>query len=203
MRTCFVRDMPLLSDGRVLIVGGYGGSGSSIGIANAEIFDPSTNSWTKASQHVLQAMVSDCNYIVRWSGSRNRRMADHRTHECRNTGNLRSDDEHLDKTYNANNPFETYPFIYLLPNGTLVHVGGSEYATVTETLNLSTQTWTTVDGHIIDGGSSAMYLPGKIVKAGSATDSQNSGPSSSTTLCHRYDTEFAHVAADPINGLRA
>ena len=85
------------------------------------------------------------------------------------------------KLVNANNPFETYPFIYLLPNGTLVHVGGSEYATVTETLNLSTQSWTTVDGRIIDGGSSAMYLPGKIVKAGSATDSQNSGPSSSTT----------------------
>ena len=37
----------VLSDGRVLIVGGYGGSSNSIGIANAEMFDPSANSWTK------------------------------------------------------------------------------------------------------------------------------------------------------------
>ena len=171
----------LLSDGRVLIVGGYGGSGNSIGIANAEIFDPTANSWTKVPNmsykrwYPTATTLSDGRVLV---------TAGWQTTDHTNAGIPEIYDPTTNtwtKLVNANNPFETYPFIYLLPNGTLVHVGGSEYATVTETLNLSTQSWTTVDGRIIDGGSSAMYLPGKIVKAGSATDSQGSGPSSSTT----------------------
>ena len=82
----------------------------------------------------------------------------------------------------ANNPFETYPFIYMLPDGRLIHVGGSEYATDTEILDLNTQTWSVLDARIIDGGSASMYFPGKIMKAGSATDSQEAGPSSNTTF---------------------
>lgn len=35
-----------LADGRILVVGGYGGSGDDIGIATAEIFDPADNTWT-------------------------------------------------------------------------------------------------------------------------------------------------------------
>src|SRR4029077_17962661 len=36
----------LLSDGRILAVGGFGGSGGAIGVANAEIFDPTSLTWT-------------------------------------------------------------------------------------------------------------------------------------------------------------
>ena len=36
----------LLADGRVLVVGRLWGRRAPIGIANAEIFDPSNNSWT-------------------------------------------------------------------------------------------------------------------------------------------------------------
>ena len=45
---------------------------------------------------------------------------------------------------NANNPFETYPFIYMLSDGRLVHVNGSEYATVTDILDPATQSWSVV-----------------------------------------------------------
>jgi hypothetical protein len=86
------------------------------------------------------------------------------------------------KLTNANNPFETYPFIFQLSDGRLIHVNGSEYATVTDILNLNTLSWSTVDSNIKDGGSAVMYMPDKIMKAGSATDSQNSGPSSNTTF---------------------
>ena len=86
------------------------------------------------------------------------------------------------KLTNANNPFETYPFIHMLSDGRLIHVNGSEYATVTDILDLNTQSWSVVDSNIADGGSSAMYLPDKIMKAGSAADSQNTGPSSNTTF---------------------
>jgi len=83
---------------------------------------------------------------------------------------------------NANNPFETYPFIFLLPNGRFIHVGGSEYATDTDVLDLNTQSWSVLDSRILDGGSAVMYLPNKIMKAGSAADSQMTGPSSNTTF---------------------
>jgi hypothetical protein len=86
------------------------------------------------------------------------------------------------KLTNANNPFETYPFIYMLPDGRLVHVNVSESATVTDILNLTAQSWSVVDPNVVDGGSASMYLPNKIMKAGSATDSQITGPSANTTF---------------------
>ncbi len=72
----------------------------------------------------------------------------------------------------------------------MIHVGNSEYATVTDILDLTTQTWSVVDPNIVDGGSAAMYLPGKIMKAGSAADSQNAGSSANTTYV--LDTTQAH-----------
>src|SRR6185437_3889310 len=64
----------------------------------------------------------------------------------------------------------------------IIHVGGSEYATNTDVLDLGTQSWSVIDSRIIDGGSAVMYLPNKIIKAGSASDSQNTGPSSNKTF---------------------
>src|SRR6185369_3207124 len=74
-----------------------------------------------------------------------------------------------------------YPFMYVLPNGKVAHVGGSEIATPTEVLDTTAQTWSTVDSRLIDGGSSVSYSPGKIMKSGSAADSGNTGPSAKTT----------------------
>ena len=161
-----------LADGRVLVVGGYNAAGNTIGIANAEIFDPATNTWTSvpnmsyARWYPTATTLSDGRIIVNagWD-----------------TGN--HDNVGIPEIYNpstnawtqltaANNPFETYPFMYLLPDGRLLHLGGSEYATITEALNLTTNAWTTIDSRIIDGASPAMYLPSKFVKAGSASDSQ-------------------------------
>src|SRR5690242_15441279 len=64
---------------------------------------------------------------------------------------------------NANNPCET-SIHFLLPDGRLIHVGSSEYATVTDIRDLGTQTWSVVDSDIVDGGSATMYTPGKIMK---------------------------------------
>ena len=64
----------------------------------------------------------------------------------------------------------------------MIHIGGTEYATDTDILDINAQTWTVVDPRIIDGGSATMYLPGKFMKAGSAADSQFVGPSSNTTF---------------------
>lgn len=172
----------LLADGRVLVIGGYGGSSTTIGIANAEIFDPSNNTWTAVPNmgfrrwYPTATTLSDGRILV---------TAGWQTTNHTNAG--------IPEIYNvstnswtqltaANNPFETYPFIYQLTDGRVIHVGGTEFATNTDILNLSTNTWATVDSRIIDGASSKMYLPGKIIKAGSASDSQNVGPSSNTAF---------------------
>ena len=83
---------------------------------------------------------------------------------------------------NANNPFETYPFMYQLPDGRVIHIGGSEYPTDTDVLDLTTNTWSVIDPNIVDGSSATMYAPSQFMKAGSAADSQNVGPSSNTTF---------------------
>ena len=71
-------------------------------------------------------------------------------------------------TANANIPY--YPFVYVLPDGRLVQVGATEDATTTQVLDFTSQTWSTVDSRTIDAGSSTMYAPGKILKAGTASD---------------------------------
>ncbi len=171
----------LFADGRVLVVGGYGGSGNAIGIANAAIFDPANSSWTAVPNmsykrwYPTATTLSDGRILV---------TAGWQTTNHTNAGIPEIYDPSTNlwtKLISANNPFETYPFIYQLADGRLIHVGNSEYATVTDILDLSTQSWSVLDPKIVDGGSSAMYLPGKIVKAGSAADSQDVGPSANTT----------------------
>jgi hypothetical protein len=172
----------VFADGRVLVVGGYGESGSMLGIPNAEIFDPINKSWT-----VVPKMSYSRWYPTATTLSDGRVMvtAGWQTTNHTNAGIPEIYDPSTNawtKLTNANNPFETYPFVYQLSDGRVVHVGGSEYAVVTDILNINTQTWSIVDPNIVDGGSSSMYLPGKIMKAGSATDSQGSGPSANTTF---------------------
>jgi len=81
---------------------------------------------------------------------------------------------------NANIPM--YPFMYVLPDGRVLQAGASEFATDTRVLNIGTQTWTTIDPTVRDGGSAVMYAPGKVMKSGSASDSGFTGSSSKTTF---------------------
>ncbi len=181
----------LLADGRVLVVGGFGG-GDSDGITNAEIFDPSNNSWTAVPNmsyrrwYPTATTLSDGTIMV---------TAGWQTGPHANAGIpeiYNSSTNTWTKLTSANNPFETYPFLYQLSDGRVIHVGNSEYATVTDILDLTTQTWSVVDPNIVDGASCAIYLPGKIMKAGTATDSQGSGPSANTTYV--LDTTVATPA---------
>lgn len=172
----------LLADGRVMVVGGYGQSGTTLGIANAEILDPVANTWTSVPNmqyrrwYPAATTLSDGRILV---------TAGWQTSAHTNAGISEIYDPSTNSwtsLTNANNPFETYPFLYLLPDGRIIHIGGSEYATDTDVLDLNSVSWSVVDPNIVDGGSATMYLPGKFMKAGSATDSQNTGPSSNTTF---------------------
>jgi N-acetylneuraminic acid mutarotase len=172
----------LLADGRVLVVGGYGESDSTIGIANAEVFDPSSNTWTPVPNMAYRrwypaaTTLPDGRILV---------TAGWQTTSHTNAGISEIYDpagNSWTQLTNANNPFETYPFMDVLPDGRVIHVGGSEYPTDTDVLDLTTTSWSVVDPNIVDGGSAIMYTPWKFMKAGSATDSQGVGPSSNTTF---------------------
>ena len=47
----------------------------------------------------------------------------------------------------------------------------SETTAATIQLDINTQTWTTVDSRVFESGSAAMYAPGKVLVAGTSTDS--------------------------------
>jgi hypothetical protein len=172
----------LLSDGRVLVVGGYGDSANTIGIANAEIFDPTKQTWTSVPKMQYRRWYPTATTL---SDGRIMVTAGWQTTSHTNAGISEIYDPVANSwtsLTNANNPFETYPFLYLLPDGRVIHLGGSEYATDTDVLDLNTVNWSVIDPNIVDGGSATMYTPDKFVKAGSASDSQEVGPSSNTTF---------------------
>lgn len=172
----------VLSDGRILAAGGFGGDSTHMGIPDAEIFNPANNTWTSVPSmsfrrwYPTATTLSDGRVLV---------TAGWQTTNHTNAGIPEIYDPATNKwtqLTGANNPFETYPFIYVLPDGRILHVGNTEVPSVTDALDLNSQTWTVIDPNIVDGGSATMYLPGHMVKAGSATDSQGSGPSSNTTF---------------------
>jgi hypothetical protein len=63
-----------------------------------------------------------------------------------------------------------YPHMFVLPDGRVLAAATAEDIISTQVLNVSTQTWSLVDPNPVDGGSSAMYLPGKVIKSGTSAD---------------------------------
>ena len=92
----------------------------------------------------------------------------------------------------SNNPtlLPMYPFTYVRPDGTVAVTGASEVTSALRIYDPATQTWTTSDPNVVDGGSAAMYDTGKVIKAGSATDSgQPPNPSAATA----YTTDLGQA----------
>ncbi|HET9644071.1 MAG TPA: hypothetical protein VFP68_12095, partial [Burkholderiaceae bacterium] len=161
----------LLADGRPIVIGGDTESPSAAGLVDTNRFDPSTNTWTRLADMAYKrwyptaTRLSD-GRILALSGSSDGCLS------C-----FAQTPEVFDPAANAwtkltgataNIPY--YPFAYVLPDGRLVQVGASEQATTTQVLNIATQSWSTVDSRVIDAGSSTMYRPGLILKAGTASD---------------------------------
>lgn len=178
----FCSGAALMSDGRVFVAGGYDDGGSSIGIANAEIFDPVAKTWKAVPNMSYKrwypnvTTLSDGTLMVTagWQAT---------AHSNAGISEIYNPSTNAwTELTNANNPFETYPFLYQLSDGRVLHIGGSEYATDTDVLDIATQTWSVVDSRIIDGASATMYAPGLFVKAGAAADSQMVGSGSNTTF---------------------
>ncbi|HEY7117532.1 MAG TPA: Ig-like domain-containing protein, partial [Tepidisphaeraceae bacterium] len=187
VRDIFCSALTVLADGKVLVAGGHECLDPSfVGSAIGNLFDPATQTWTK---------LPDMNYR-RWYPTATT-LPDGRALVTAgaDTGNLayipipEIYDEQTNtwtKLTSANRTIPDYPFMFVLPDGRVIAAGSDEAKMATSVLDLKTQTWTTVDPTILDAGSAVMYLPGKIMKAGSSylSDPADNGgniPSAATT----------------------
>ncbi len=172
-----------LPDGRVLVVGGYGGlSTGNLGIVDTTIFDPKTSTWTRvADMHNPRwypdlTELPDGTYVAISGNSTNSSTwAD--TPEVYNpTTNTWTA---LSKVNTSQVHEEEYPFSYLAPNGEVFTIGPSEDKSFF--LDVQNQTWTPVGGPSgVVNGSSVMYRPGQILYTG-GTNSQNSNSPANAT----------------------
>jgi Galactose oxidase-like, Early set domain/Fibronectin type III domain/Glyoxal oxidase N-terminus len=179
----FCSGMAELPDGRVLVVGGYGGlSTGNIGIADTSIFDPTTSTWTRvANMHSPRwypdlTELPDGTYVAI---SGNTTDASHWAdtpevyNPSTNTWTV------LSKVDTSQVHEEEYPFSYLAPNGDVFTIGPSE--DVSFFLNVQNQTWTQVGGASgVVNGSSVMYRPGQILYSGGTSSQNSSSPANAT-----------------------
>jgi chitodextrinase len=178
----------VLPDGRIITI--RGGAVFGPGITTATAFSATGSSWAQLAGtgfltwYASTAVLPNGN-LIRIGG----------VNGCNNCN------PEVPEVYSpANNQWTTlssnptllpmYPFTYIRPNGTVAVTGASEVTSALRIYDPATQTWTTSDPNVVDGGSSAMYDTGKVLKAGSATDSGQPGNPSAATA---YATDLGQA----------
>jgi hypothetical protein len=168
-RDIFCSAQTVLPDGRVLVVGGHECVDTTYtGSAIANIFDPVTQAWTKLPDMAYRrwyptvTTLPDGRALVT-AGS-----------DFTNTSYIPIPELYdpatntFTKLTSASKVIPNYPFMFVLPDGRVLAAGSDESKMGTFALDVATQTWTTIDSRVLDGGSAVMYLPGKVMKSGSS-----------------------------------
>src|SRR5439155_1741750 len=170
-----------LPDGRILVAGGHI-SDAHVGVTDTNIFNPTGRTWTK---------VASMRY-ARWYPTTTT-LPDGRVLVTAGEINCNGCVAVIPEVYNPQTNVWTqlsgasldlpyYPHMFVLPDGRVLAAATAEDAIVTRVLNVATQTWSVVDPVPVDGSSSVMYLPGKVMKSGTSTDpDMPSVPSAATT----------------------
>ena len=163
----FCAGQTALGDGRILVDGGH--IDYDIGVRQVHAFDPSTQTWSALAQMFTERWYPT---VITLGDGRVLAVAGHTT--CPTC--VASIPEVYNPTTNvwtrvtgaqSSSPTQ-YPHMFVLPDGRALQAGSSEEVVPTQVINLSANTITTVDPNPREGGSSVMYSPGKIMKAGSA-----------------------------------
>jgi hypothetical protein len=159
----------LLPDGRNFVVGGH--LANFVGIHEANIFDGSSRVWSAAPPmafgrwYPTATLLPDGRVLV-VSGSID-------CEQC-----IAEIPEVYDPSTNtwaslpsAALPLPLYPHLFVMADGRVLATGAFEGPSPTVALDVTTGSWSEIDPVIVDGGSSAMYQPGKVVKSGTSANS--------------------------------
>jgi chitodextrinase len=170
----------LLPDGKVVVTGGH--VTGHVGLRDTNIFNPATRAWSMGAPMAVGRWypttipLPDGRVLVT-SGEINcagcfapiPEIYDPRT-------------DSWTQLTGASMSFPYYPHMFVLPDGRVLAAASTEDAIVSQVLDIPTQTWSVVDPNAVDGGSAAMYAPGKILKSGRSVDpDQPVIPSTATT----------------------
>jgi hypothetical protein len=170
----------LLPDGRALVVGGH--IGAHVGLPDTNIFNPATRTWSKVAPMAVGRWYPTVTALPD-----GRMLVTSGEIDC--GGCFAPIPEVYDPQFDhwtqltgASQSFPYYPHMFVLSDGRVLAAASTEAPIVSRVLNIATQTWSVVDPTAVDGGSSAMYAPGKILKSGRSVDpDQPVIPSTATT----------------------
>jgi hypothetical protein len=170
----------LLLDGRVFVAGGH--ADNHVGTTAATIFDPASQVWTsvasmpEARWYPTVTALPDGRMLVT-AGEINCDGCNALIPAVYNPAT-----NSWTQLTNASQLLPYYPHMFVLPDGRVLAASSNRAAIASVVLNVGLQTWTVVDPAVLDGGSSATYAPGKIIKSGLARDPDLAGaPSVATT----------------------
>ena len=114
-----------LADGRILVVGGY--APPNLGAANANIFDPVTLSWSALPNMAYRRWYPTLDDAARRPCPDHLRCADVSDVPGRRPRDLRSGHEPVhDAADGTALAFPYYPFMFVLPDGTVINAGANE-----------------------------------------------------------------------------
>ena len=171
----------LLPDGRALVAGGH--NGAHIGLRDTNLFDPATRTWSRVAPMAVGRWYPTVTALPD-----GRMLVTAGEIDC--GGCVATIPEVFDpqlaswtQLTGASQSFPYYPHMFVLGDGRVLAAATTEAPIVSRVLDIATQTWSAVDpASAVDGGSSAMYAPGKILKSGRSVDpDQPVIPSTATT----------------------
>ncbi len=171
-----------MADGRVLVVGGIVGLQDDDGPQNGTIFDPVTETWSQSA-----LMFTGRYYPTATALPDGRILVQGGTTTCVTCyADMPEIYDPVSNTWtqlapSAKMAFKYYPHPFVLPDGRILVSSEDDKAFSSRVLDLNTQTWTTVDSGVFDGHSAAIYQPGKVITAGTATADNQGHPAAATT----------------------
>jgi Galactose oxidase-like, Early set domain/Bacterial Ig domain len=159
----------LLPDGRALVVGGH--LQNYVGIADTNIFDPSTRLWSQMSPMTYgrwypTATVLPDGRVLVLSGAIDCEQCIAEIPEIYNPAT-----NTWTRLTSAPLEIPIYPHVFVQPDGRVLVTGAFEGPMATVELDLTTATWSLVDPNVVDGHNSVMYRLGKILKSGTSANS--------------------------------